>query len=93
MNKTTESLSLQNLHRTQIKNGGQNLRLFRRKELRKQHILWNHSLKKMLMKMTTRLRQRTGKSTTTSTTASERERKIREPAGGKEKSFIKTRET
>jgi hypothetical protein len=39
MNKTTESLSLQNLHRPQTKNGGQNLRLFRRQELRKQHML------------------------------------------------------
>jgi hypothetical protein len=43
------------LHKPQIKNGGQNLRLSRRQELRKQHILYNHSLKKMLMKMMTRL--------------------------------------
>jgi hypothetical protein len=55
MKKTKESLSLQNLHKPQIKNGGQNLRLSRRQELRKQHILYNHSLKKMLMKMMTRL--------------------------------------
>jgi hypothetical protein len=39
MNKTTKSLSLPNLHKPQIKNGGKNLRLLKRQELRKQHIL------------------------------------------------------
>jgi hypothetical protein len=39
MTKTTESLSLQNLHIPQIKNEEQNLRLSKRLELRRQHIL------------------------------------------------------
>jgi hypothetical protein len=55
MMKTTESLSLQNLHTPQIKNEEQNLRLSKRQELRRQHILKNHSQKKMLMKMMTKL--------------------------------------
>jgi hypothetical protein len=37
--ETMQSLSLQNLHIPQIKNEEQNLRLSRRQELRKQHIL------------------------------------------------------
>jgi hypothetical protein len=47
----------------------------------------------MLMKMMTGCRQRTGDSTTENTAVSERERKIREPAGSKKKSFRKARET
>jgi hypothetical protein len=39
MTKTTESLSLQSLHIPQIKNEEQHLRLSRRQELRRQHIL------------------------------------------------------
>jgi hypothetical protein len=39
LEKTMEFLLPQNLHKSQIKKGGQNLRLFRRQELRKQHIL------------------------------------------------------
>jgi hypothetical protein len=39
MMKTTESLSLQNLHTLQIKNEGRNSRLFRKQELRREHTL------------------------------------------------------
>jgi hypothetical protein len=39
MTKTMESLSLQYLHTPQIKNEGQNLRLYRKQELRRQHTL------------------------------------------------------
>jgi hypothetical protein len=39
MTKTTESLSLQNLHISHIKNEEQYLRLSRKQELRRQHML------------------------------------------------------
>jgi hypothetical protein len=45
-----ETLSLQVLRRLQTRIGEQNLKLSRKHELRKQHTLWKHLLRKKLMK-------------------------------------------
>jgi hypothetical protein len=53
--KTMETLSLHNLRRFQTRRGEQNLKPYRRRELRKQHTLWKHLLRKKLMKKMMRL--------------------------------------
>jgi hypothetical protein len=50
-----ETISLQNLHRFQTRRGEQNLKPYRRHELRKQRTLWKHLLRKKLMKKMMRL--------------------------------------
>jgi hypothetical protein len=48
-----ETLSLQNLHRFQTRRGEQNLKPYRRNELRKQRTLWKHLLRKKMMRLLT----------------------------------------
>jgi hypothetical protein len=88
-----ETLSLQNFHRFHTRRGEQNLKPYRRHELRKQRTLWKHLLRKKLRKKMMRLLIENWREYNKKYTTSETEGQICEQAGSKKKDFGKARKT